>query len=375
MESDEIKTFTAFLKQEYEGILNRWLNLMQLSPDDPDYFQVKGNGRKTVRLLSAYVRHPNHKRIERLTEKIVKERIESNVNLDELVKNINLGRVIVFETLAVSDFPEAMKTAFILEVSSFFDVFLYHATGGYTELKETIIRDKNRFIQEMHSDRLTILGQIAASFAHEFRNPLTSIKGFMALIEQRSQNDDKTNYYLSIMKREMKSLEEKVTRFLYLSKMRGLDDQVESIDLIKYLKETVEFLYPRFLSEGIEVITQIQPVKMVVCGVTEQIKQVFLNIFNNAVEELSHISGRKQIILCTKICEDRFKITIANNGPAIEAHMLENIFEPFISTKELGTGLGLAVCKQIIEKHGGTITVSSDERLTAFHIELKRVEG
>lgn len=374
MKPGEIEIFTTFLEEECEGILERWLDIIRLFPEDPFYEQIRENGHNTVRLLSAYVRRPNQNRIERLTEKIVKERLENEGNLDELVKNINYGRLVVFETFASSVLSEELKTVFMLETSRFFDIFLYHATGAYTDLKEKIIREKNRFIQKMHSDRLTILGQIAASFAHEFRNPLTSIKGFLGLIDQRIHGHDaKTDYYLSIMKREMQSLEEKVTRFLYLSKMKGLDDRAEPIDLMTLLNETVEFLYPRFLSEGIEVITGIHTEKMMVAGVNEQIKQVLLNIFNNAVEELSGVSGRKQIKLTTELSDGWFTISIANNGPAIESHMLENIFEPFISTKELGTGLGLAVCKQIIEKHGGTIKVTSDEKQTAFHILLKEI--
>ncbi|HET7657470.1 MAG TPA: ATP-binding protein, partial [Bacillales bacterium] len=285
-------------------------------------------------------------------------------------KNISIGRLIIFEEIISSDFPESVRTQWILEVTRFFDLFLYYVTGAYNELKESIINDKNRFIQQMHSDRLTILGQIAASFAHEFRNPLTSIKGFMALIERRIKADQKTDYYFSIIKREMQGLEEKVTRFLFLSKMKGLDDREETIRLNDLLRETVEFLYPRFLSEGIEVIIDIEPVKMLVSGVTEQLKQVFLNILNNAVEELSQLQDLKKIFLTAKQKGDQIYIRIANNGQKIEDHLLDNIFEPFISTKELGTGLGLAVCKQIIEKHDGKITVTSTDEETAFHLEL-----
>ncbi|HET7580338.1 MAG TPA: ATP-binding protein [Bacillales bacterium] len=372
MKDQELQAFTAFFNHKYDELVSLWLKKMERTEGDPYHDEVTENVRTSVRLIIAFARHPNHQLIEHFTQKIARERIAANADLGQLVKNINAGRTIVFDEIAQGDLPEPLKTTFILETARFFDVFVLGATKAYTELKETIIEDKNRFIEKMHNDRLTILGQTAASFAHEFRNPLTSIKGFMNLLEKRVDGDKITDHYFSIIQREMQSLEEKVTAFLYLSKREGLEDRKTDIDLSVLLSETVEFLYPRFSSEGIEVTTQIEPAEMTVSGVREQLKQVFLNIINNAVEALSCCSGRKHVLLCTKTVGNRIRVSIANNGDPIDPIMLENIFEPFVTTKEVGTGLGLSVCKQIIEKHGGTIEVTSGHRRTAFHIELER---
>lgn len=370
MNHGEVEAFIHYLNKNDQKIINRWVKETHVMPDDPNFNLVLENTLKTFRLLTLYIEHSDSSEIARLTKNIAKKRIDADSSLEVIVKNINIGRSILFDEINQSDIQDAFKTNCMIEISEFFDLFLFYVTSSYNELKESIIHEKNRFIQQMHADRLSILGQIAASFAHEFRNPLTSIKGFLSLIQKRVQMDVKSEYYFSIINREMDSLEEKVTQFLFLSKMKGLDDKVEWIPLNELLSETAEFLYPRFLSEGIEVEIDIEPVEMIVQGISEQLKQVFLNILNNAVEELSSLDGRKYILLRANRNGNKIYVRMANNGEKIEAHLLDNIFEPFISTKELGTGLGLAVCKQIIEKHEGRIKVISNDKETNFQVEL-----
>lgn len=370
MNHGDMEELIGYLEMKYDKILDRWKTQINVLPDDPNFHLVVEHTSKTFKLLTLYVKHSDQTHIVRHTKKIAKKRIAADTNLEVLVNYINIGRAIVFDEIAHFDFRDPVKANWMIEISGFFDLFLYHITSAYNELKESIINDKNQFIRQMHADRLTILGQIAASFAHEFRNPLTSIKGFLALIQKRLQMDTKSEYYFSIINREMASLEEKVTQFLFFSKSNGLNEQVETVQLNQLLNETVEFLYPRFLSEGIEVDVEIESVEMIAEGVNEQLKQVFLNILNNAVEELSLLQDRKKICLSAEIIGDRIFVCIANNGQKIEAQLLDNIFEPFISTKELGTGLGLAVCKQIIEKHEGKIKVTSTEKKTMFQVEL-----
>jgi signal transduction histidine kinase len=104
--------------------------------------------------------------------------------------------------------------------------------------------------------------------------------------------------------------------------------------------------------------------------VKEQIKQVLLNIVINAVEGLSNVHKSKVITIDLTVENEEVHVSICNNGPKIPDHLLENIFEPFITTKDLGFGLGLSVCKQIVQKHNGSINVQSDIERTTFKIVL-----
>lgn len=364
-----VENITSFLLEKESEILHIWLDAANISPRDPFYEEVLQNGRQTVRLVHNYLRNPSEDQIILLTKKIAQERIEANVNIGEFVYNINLGRKILNDLFALSHLNKDDSIKAILAVNQIFDHYLYYAVKEYTEIKDRIITRKNQFIEEMHHDRLHVLGQIAASFAHEFRNPLTSIKGFLKLLQEEVY--EKHSVYFSIMNQEMDSLEEKITQFLFLSKKKVLDDQMEQVNVSDVVKNMVTFMYPRFVDENIIAQSNIEP-DCFISGVQAQLKQVFLNILSNAVDELSEVTFQREIKVVVKKNDERVNVDIINNGPEIPEHLLENIFEPFITTKELGVGLGLSVCKQIIEKHNGTISVTSNKNWTTFSLQFKQ---
>ncbi|MCA0172348.1 histidine kinase N-terminal domain-containing protein [Bacillus sp. RAR_GA_16] len=370
-ESEFKEQLASFLEESQPIIVEKWLIGAKISEDDPYYEEIIKNGKRTVELISRYIRVQDESWIITLTKKIANERIEANVNIGEFIANINFGRSVVLSVLNESSFNRVELSEGLQIINHYFNAYSYHSVTEYTKLKDSIIQDKNKFIQEMHSDRLTILGQLGASFAHEFRNPLTSIKGFLKLIEdecEASQSSGK--HYFEILNSEMKSLEEKVSQFLFLSKMRGIDDRPLSLNLSGLLRYTIEILYPRLLESNIDVESEIVP-DIPLFGVEEQIKQVILNIMINSIEELNeNIIENRKITLRAKENDGRITIEISNNGREIPSHLVDSIFQPFISTKKLGTGLGLSVCKQIIEKHEGLISVQSNSERTTFVIEL-----
>lgn len=361
--NEEVHQLVDLFHTNHDTILSEWLKLASISDDDPFREEVTVNGGHTIRLIVAYIKDPNTDLISQLTKKVARERVEAKVGISEFISNINLGRSIVYRVFSRIDISESNQMKYLLVVNDFFDLYMYHAITEYTRVKDSIIRNKNQFIQEMHSDRLSILGQVAASFAHEFRNPLTSIKGFIQMIEKESSSE--TDTYFKIIKQELDSLEGKITQFLYLSKMKGLDDQSEEFEIGRVVKNMLEFLYPRFLDENINVYHELDK-NLFIYGVEEQIKQVLLNILNNAVEELSEVEENRMVNVKLFNQDGFIHLSISNNGPMIPEHLLEDIFEPFISTKQLGTGLGLSVCKQIVEKHKGSIQVISNEQETSF---------
>ncbi len=369
-----VNLFSMFLKKVEEKILDKWLETAKISKQDPFYDEIIENGKRTIHLIDMYMETKEVAPIIELTKKIARERIEANINISEFVQNINIGCSIVIGIIVESDdLVEEDKLLAIMVVNQMFDSYVYYAVKEYTNLKDSIISEKSKFIKEMHHDRLTILGQIAASFAHEFRNPLTSIKGFISLLEEKYKDDQESNFYFSVLDQEMISLQDKVSRFLFLSKTKGLDDEMKRFDLSKVATMMVEFMYPRFVDEKIEVRSSIQE-ECYIYAVEEQIKQILLNILNNAVEELTEQNENRKIEIELKAVKDKVEVEISNNGKMIPAHLVENIFEPFVTTKNLGTGLGLAVVKQIVEKHDAVISVQSNEDKTIFKIIWNKVK-
>lgn len=367
LSSEQIHRAVHHFRIHHEMIVREWLSKALIKKEDPFYEEVKKNGSQTLEILYQYIENQELDLLIHFTKKIAPERIEAKTDVSEFVYNINIGREIVIMSALDSSFCAEEQKWLILTVNGFFDQLLYHAIKEFSSLNDIIIENKNQFIQEMHSDRLTILGQIAASFAHEFRNPLTSIKGFIYLLDSEMKSNEKTDHYISIINEEMENLQDKISQFLLLSKMKGLDDLIAVFDLSSCLQEMIDFMYPRFLEAKIDLTAEIDD-HLKVEGDKTQLKQVMLNILNNAVEELCDLPGDRRINVKAYQSVGQVILGISNNGSQIPAHLLENIFEPFITTKELGTGLGLSVCKQIVEKHNGKIEVESNKQMTTFTI-------
>jgi signal transduction histidine kinase len=367
------KKLAQFLTEQKTSIVEMWLDHVLLPQNDPFYSEVKKNGLQTIEELIFFLDSGSLEHVGKLTTKMAKERIEAKANIGDFVHNINVGRSIVYELLMCSLLNEQEKGEGVLLMQRYFDHLLLSSVDHYTSLKDSIIESKNQFIQEMHHDRLTMLGQIAASFAHEFRNPLTSVKGFIYLLQRELDKTEQSDYYFEIIQNEMKSLEEKISQFLYLSKMRGLEDKLMKVPFTTLVNEMLEFMYPRFTEANILVQLNLGE-EVFVEGDSSQIKQVLLNILVNAVEELSEWTGERKIDVKLKQVEDHVELSICNNGNPIPDYLLDNVFQPFVTTKSLGTGLGLSVCKQIVEKHNGKIEVRSREEFTCFTISFPIVK-
>ncbi|MDR7071979.1 histidine kinase N-terminal domain-containing protein [Fictibacillus barbaricus] len=367
------KKLAQFLEEQKSNIVDMWIGHVLLPQNDPFYTEVKLNGYQTIDELIYFLESGSLEHVVKLTTKIAKERIEAKANIGDFVHNINIGRSIVYELLMCSLLNEQEKGEGVLLMQRYFDHLLLLSVEHYTALKDSIIENKNQFIQEMHHDRLTMLGQIAASFAHEFRNPLTSVKGFIYLLQRELEKTEQSEYYFEIIQNEMLSLEEKISQFLYLSKMRGLEDNLVKVPFTALIKKMFEFMYPRFTEANIIVQLKIKE-DVYIEGDSSQIKQVLLNILVNAVEELSEWKGERKIEVSLIEKNSHVELSICNNGNPIPEYLLENVFQPFVTTKSLGTGLGLSVCKQIVEKHNGTIEVKSKEEFTCFTITFPIAE-
>ncbi|GGG23616.1 ATP-binding protein [Paenibacillus abyssi] len=253
----------------------------------------------------------------------------------------------------------------------------------YTEVVETrtalagkpavqiIIRDiserkKNEELL-INSEKLYVAGQLAAGIAHEIRNPLTSLKGFLQLI---TSGRCATKNYYDIMKSELSRIESIVSELLMLSKPQIYD--LAYIDTRKTMGDTVTLLEGQAMLHNIELETQYNPSPLWVRGVENQIKQVFINVLNNAIEAMSE--GGKIHIRCTREA-DEVVIRITDQGPGIAEEQLSKMGQPFYTTKDKGTGLGLMVSYKIADNHQGSIKAYSEIGIgTTFEITLPYAE-
>lgn len=206
-----------------------------------------------------------------------------------------------------------------------------------------------------HTESLSTLGQLAASIAHEIRNPMTSLKGFTQLLYQSANEEGKR--YLTVINDEIKRMEEILTEFLEVSK--PTINQYSTIDMKDLILEISNFMAPQALLENINLIINFEyETEYKILGDRSLLKQVFINALKNAIEAME--DGGSIYINNFVSQDDAFAcISIEDQGHGIEDKNLEKIFDPFFTTKDGGTGLGLPHVYKVIEAHGGHIEVSS----------------
>jgi signal transduction histidine kinase len=359
------KKIGQFLKENEHKFLKYWEDQIIVHQQKDDIELIAENGNLMYQIITNSIMDEfSEQELKSLAFKVALERAEANVNIGEFVYNVNLGRSTMIKY--VSGIRTEDVQPIIDLINKQFDLFCYYAVSRYTEIKEEKLQERNVFISQTHKDRLAILGQMSSSFVHEFRNPLTSIMGFIKLLSYDHPNLP----YLDVISKELEQLKFRITQFLHTSKLNTLaESKNEDIIINLLIEEVLDFLYPSIVDGNIQVISNIDS-DIKVNGDRSELKQVFLNLLMNAVDAVCEDQNQRRIIIHTKINVNQIKIEITNNGPTINPDALQYIFEPFYTTKKLGTGIGLFVCKNIIEKHHGDITCISKDHLTTFQISL-----
>ncbi|WP_162463304.1 two-component system sensor histidine kinase NtrB [Paenibacillus psychroresistens] len=217
-------------------------------------------------------------------------------------------------------------------------------------------RDHNfeRMGQQQH---LATIGQIAASIAHDIRNPLTSIQGFIQLIEKNEQKNEQSNSYhnyFQIIRSEITRIDTLLREVLMLSKSHTADsDSWSIIHLDGLLERLVLLMDPDALKSNIQIRLHLNHAP-VVRGSEDKLQQVFMNLLRNAIEAISE-NGRIDIIL--KETDGLAIIHFQDTGSGIDETSQDHLFTPFFTTKGEGTGLGLSICQSIIKAYDGEIKV------------------
>lgn len=216
-----------------------------------------------------------------------------------------------------------------------------------------------------HQSNLEMIGQMAATIAHEIRNPMTSINGFIELLKINSTGEN--TKYLSIMKSEIERMDKILSEVLSLSK--PVERQTEVFSVTKITKELIEIMNPLANQNNISLQVKAEmPINSMILGNENRIKQMLMNLVKNAIEDMDN-GGNITIFL--KNIKDKIQVTVCDEGRGIEKEVIANLFQPFFTTKTNGTGLGLQLVKQVVEEHNGTIYVNSVvNEGTSFVIEL-----
>jgi two-component system, sporulation sensor kinase E len=243
---------------------------------------------------------------------------------------------------------------------------IYHL---YSNINFTVFKDVTEKIEMENrlkkSDTLNVVGELAAGIAHEIRNPMTALKGFIQLLQGEMKED--RSLYFQVILSELNRIDSIINEFLILAKPQVV--KYSKVDVTKIMKETVELLTAQAVMYNVQFETFYNKFLPIIYCEPNQLKKVFVNMIKNAIEVMQ--SGGKITIRMEPKDEKTIHISIQDQGCGISFEKIKKLGEPFYTTKERGTGLGLMVSYKIIEEHKGSIEVESQEGVgTTFHIHL-----
>ncbi|WP_235846926.1 ATP-binding protein [Neobacillus soli] len=272
----------------------------------------------------------------------------------------------------VNMFKNSIKSMFEKKESQSMEFRLNHKEGGWIEFESRCmpVRGEKGAIEKiviisrdlserkkaeeilLQSEKLSIVGELAAGVAHEIRNPLTTLKGFMQLYKKENSSIDE------LLLSELERIEMITSELLSLGKPQAV--QLNRANLREIIENTLELLSPQALMNDIQFNLSVEESPFFITCEKNQLKQVFLNILKNAIEAMED-GGEIQINL-RKGIDDECIISVQDQGCGIPEELLPRLGEPFYSLKEKGTGLGLMICNKIIKQHHGSITYKSKSK-------------
>ncbi|WP_025847558.1 sensor histidine kinase [Brevibacillus agri] len=237
----------------------------------------------------------------------------------------------------------------------------HHTMRGY-------LASKDQKISHLHQQKMGVIGQMAAGMAHEIRNPLTAIRGFLQLMRKSLELEapspaDRERFakYIQICQHEVQTLDKLVTSFLILArKNEAANSRNEIVELHPLLERVHELTMHSLIEKDVHLSFHYSPEQVRVWAIPSHVEQICLNLMQNAIDAVD-TNGIVRIHTRFFASESTVSVTIEDNGCGISEQRKKHLFEPFYTTKEKGTGIGLSICKKLVEEMGGQIEIYSTE--------------
>lgn len=270
---------------------------------------------------------------------------------------IGIGRVVVGERKDGSTFPMELAVG---EMNSSNQRFFTGFIRDLTERQRTEARLQELQTELVHISRLTAMGEMASALAHELNQPLSAIanymKGSRRLLEKRT--DEESALIRNAME---KAAEQSLRAGQIIRRLRDFVARGESERRVESLKKLIEEASALALvgakEHGVRVKFQIDPAHDLVLVDKVQIQQVLLNLIRNAIEAMEQ-SSRRELLIASRPGDGQLvEVSVADTGSGISPEVATQLFQPFITTKRYGMGVGLSISRSIVEAHGGQIAV------------------
>jgi two-component system sensor kinase FixL len=270
---------------------------------------------------------------------------------------IGIGRVVVGERKDGSTFPMELAVG---EMKSGNQRYFTGFIRDLTERKKTDARLQELQSELVHISRLTAMGEMASTLAHELNQPLSAIANYMK--GSRRLLEQSTDERSGMIREAMDSAAEQAMRAGQIIRRlrdfvaRGESEQrVESV--AKLIEEASALALVGVKDQGVRVRFQFNRSSDLALADRVQIQQVMLNLIRNAIEAMQETERRELLISTDQAADDMMMISVSDTGPGIAPQVASQLFQPFVTTKRQGMGVGLSISRTIIEAHGGQIWV------------------
>jgi signal transduction histidine kinase len=217
--------------------------------------------------------------------------------------------------------------------------------------------------QLAHLDRLACVGQVAASIAHEVKQPITATRidaqAALHWLDQKPPDLEEVRQALNSIVKDSNRASEVVERIRAL--IKKAPPQKDRFEINAAIREVIELTHTEVVKNSISLRTELADGLLIVQGDRVQLQQVILNLIINAIEAMGVSEGTRELLIGTgKDGSRSVLVRIADSGPGLAAATLERLFQPFYTTKPNGLGLGLSICRSIVEAHGGRLWVTTN---------------
>ena len=269
---------------------------------------------------------------------------------------IGIGRVVVGERRDGSTFPLELNVGEMKTGSQrFFTGFI----RDLTESQKTEARLQELQSELVHVSRLTAMGEMASALAHELNQPLSAIANYMK--GSRRLLEDSSDERATILREAMdKAAEQAMRAGQVIRRLRDFVARGESERRVEDVKKLVEEASALALvgakDKGVRVRFEFDPQADAVLADKVQIQQVLLNLMRNAIEAMEDTERRELVVSATAVADNMVEIAVADTGAGLAPEISAQLFQPFITTKRQGMGVGLSISRTIVEAHGGSIT-------------------
>jgi signal transduction histidine kinase len=238
--------------------------------------------------------------------------------------------------------------------------------------KAELIQEKLQMERKMYeNEKLSSLGRLSTSVAHEVKNPLSSIKAIVQVLKEDSRNESKTQKSLSIIVEEIDRLTKVVNQLLVFAKPQM--DSKSTVKIIDVINKVLVVLRHEAKVNNVNIHLDVSNDLPVITVDEGSLNEVFFNIIHNAIQAMSE-GGKLTISMSYDQKDDYITAVFENTGPCISEEDMGKIFEPYYTTKQTGTGLGLAIVKKKLEELKGMVHVKSEDLSTIFTVKIPSSE-